>query len=98
MDLGWSESSLEVARWLDSEGPLLIEGVAVMRALRKWMKKNASGKPIDKLVLLTNPPFAAHSSGQASMAKGIETVTDEILGDLVARGVRVQFLDVTREQ
>ena len=36
----WSAASAEVARWLDDEGPWIIEGVAMSRALRKWRRSS----------------------------------------------------------
>lgn len=94
--LGWSEASAHVSEWFDAPGPWIIEGVAVARALRKWLERNATGRPLDELILTSNPPFCAHSPGQASMTKGIETVLDEILPALARRGVKVTRLDVRK--
>lgn len=96
--MGWSEASAHVSEWFDAPGPWIVEGVAVARALRKWLERNATGRPVDELILTTNPPFCAHSPGQASMAKGIDTVLDEILPALERRGVKVTQLDVRRAE
>lgn len=96
--LGWSEASAHVSEWFDAPGPWIVEGVAVARALRKWLERNATGRPVDELILTSNSPFCAHSPGQASMAKGIDTVLDEILPALERRGVKVTQLDVRRAE
>jgi hypothetical protein len=85
---GWSEASEVVAGWFDAPGPWVIEGVAVPRALRKWLRGHADGTPCDVVLLLEHPhvPLVA---GQAAMAKGLWTVWSEIEGELAARGVRL---------
>jgi hypothetical protein len=96
MSLGWSESSLAVSHWFDEDTPI-IEGVAVARALRKWLDRNPIGKPIDTLIVISNSPFEAPTPGQASMGKGIATVLAEIEPALRARGVSIERRDL-REQ
>ena len=78
ISLGWSEASEAAAKWLDEPDYGVIEGVAVPRALRKWREANP-GKPppVDKIIYLTNV-YEPHTKGQATMAKGIETVLNEI--------------------
>jgi adenylate kinase family enzyme len=76
--LGWSEASAEAAKWLDEPGPWVIEGVAVPRALRKWLEtRQGRGKPADALVWLDHARTPL-SAGQAAMAKGCRKVMDEI--------------------
>jgi hypothetical protein len=88
--LPWSGVSQVIAdQWLTAPGPWIIEGVAVGRALRKWLRANPTGKPCDEVVLLW-APHAALTQGQASMAKGCAKVWREIEGELVARGVVVR--------
>ncbi len=87
--LGWSEASEKVSFWFD-ENVNVIEGVAVPRALRKWLERNKTGKPVDKIIILTNAPFCELSKGQATMAKGIVTVWKEIVGELLLRGVEIE--------
>lgn len=82
MNLGWSEASAEVATWFDEPGPWIIEGVAVPRALRKWMKNNpGQPAPVDKIIWLSGA-FQDLTTGQQSMTKGIDTVMNEIIGEL----------------
>jgi hypothetical protein len=84
----WSGASLEVSRWLDEPGPWIVEGVAVARALRKWMAAHPEGKPCDVAQLLVRP-FGELSKGQAAMAKGCATVWSGIAGELARRGVEL---------
>lgn len=95
MGLGWSEASDAAAPWFDEPGEWVIEGVATVRALRKWLEAHPEGKPCDRVVYLTK----AHtklSKGQASMAKGCKTVwlgsADRISvrDELARRGVEIQ--------
>lgn len=86
--LGWSEASAEVATWFDRPGPWIIEGVAVPRALRKWLAANPEGKPCDH-VLFLGTAREDLTGGQRTMAKGVITVFREIEAELAARGVSV---------
>jgi hypothetical protein len=86
---GWSEASAEVARWINRPGPWVIEGVAVPRALRKWLEA-FDGKPCDELIVMTHPHVAL-TPGQMRMAKGVYTVLDQILPELEQRGVKVRM-------
>lgn len=83
---GWSEASAMVADWLELGGQQIVEGVAVPRAIRKWLKRGNEGKPIDALVILSEP-FEKLTDGQARMAKGVATVLEEIRPELEACGV-----------
>lgn len=86
----WSGVSEHVATdWLARPGPWVIEGVAVVRALRKWLAANADGVPCERVIVLTKP-LVELSNGQASMAKGHEKVWQEVQPLLLARGVAVQ--------
>jgi hypothetical protein len=86
--LEWSEASAQVAEWLEAPGPFICEGVAVPRALRKWLAAHDTGAPCDVLLYLTEP-FETLLKGQAAMAKGCRTVFDEIEPELRARGVEI---------
>lgn len=82
----WSELSLEVSKRLDLPSPWLIEGVAAVRAVRKWMVNNERGTPCDVFVYL-DQPVADRTPGQAAMAKGVATIFAGIRDELVERGV-----------
>lgn len=93
--LGWSEASQAVAaRMLTASADLIVEGVAVARALRKALAQTA-GRPCDRLVLLAGRRREAGpaSPGQLAMAKGVDTVLAEILPELAARGVELVDTD-----
>lgn len=87
--IGWSEISAMAADWFDRPGPWVIEGVAAVRALRKWLTAHASGQPAD-LVLWLGTPLVARTPGQQTMARGCDTVWAEVLPLLRARGVTVE--------
>jgi hypothetical protein len=91
--LGWSECSEWIAEhWLTPPGPWIVEGVAAVRALRKWLAAGHEEKPCD-LVIHVREPKVALSKGQASMAKGCAKVWAEVEGGLRARGVDVETID-----
>ena len=89
--LGWSEASLEASHWLDAPGPWIIEGVAVSRAIRKWISAwdQSSPPPLDKLIILVDP-FSELTTGQRTMAKGVATVQSEIEPWLREFGVAIE--------
>lgn len=82
----WSELSLEVSKRFDRPSPWLIEGVAAVRAVRKWMVNNEGGTPCDLFVYLEQP-VAERTPGQVAMAKGVATIFAGIRDDLLERGV-----------
>lgn len=91
-ELGWSEVSELVARdWFAKSGPWVVEGVAAVRALRKWLDRfdEGAGAPCELLVYLDEFVVPDLKRGQLAMAKGCWTVFDEIREELEAHGVRV---------
>lgn len=86
--LGWSQASLAASQWLDNPGPWIVEGVATVRALRKWLSRNPQGKPCD-LIAYLETAHVALIPGQLSMQKGVATVWRRIYADVAARGVRI---------
>ena len=86
----WSEGSRRVAEWLDEPGPWIIEGVALARALRKWREAHpGASPPIDRVIRLTIPHVEL-TKGQAAMAKGEETVWNEVGPWLYANDVEIE--------
>jgi hypothetical protein len=86
----WSGVSEHVATtWLTRPGPWVIEGVAVVRALRKWLADNADGKPCDRVVLLTEPRVRL-SKDQEMMAKSHAKVWEIVRPLLRSRGVAIE--------
>lgn len=82
----WSRQSELVSGWFDKPGPWVIEGVAVVRALRKWLRARPTGRPCDQVMWLGTPRVVL-GAGQASMAAGCLTMWRAILPELHARGV-----------
>lgn len=69
--------------------PWAIEGVAVPRALRKALAASDE-KPCDRVLFLT----VAHvptTTRQDGMAQSVLTVFEQIVPELIARGVIVEF-------
>lgn len=83
--LDWSAASAEVARWFATPGPWIVEGVAAVRALRKWLASHG-GKPCERVEVM-RVPFKPLDPRQTGMLKSFETVWSEIVGQLRARGV-----------
>lgn len=89
MSLGWSDASAAVAGWFDAAGPWIIEGVAVPRALRKWLASHPDGKPAD-IVYWLGEPFVLPTKGQTTMGRGCSRVWGEIVAELKRRGVEIR--------
>ncbi len=88
--LPWSDQSLATAVALNQSE--VIEGTTVARGLRKWLKANPVGKPVDTLFYMPTSREQL-TAGQSSMAHGINTVMREIMPELRARGVAIAVLD-----
>jgi len=85
----WSAQSEAALVWLDAPGPWIIEGCAAVRALRKWLSSRpAPARPCERVVRLTVPRVPL-SAGQARLAKGEETIWQQIAPELAARGVEI---------
>lgn len=68
--LGWSDISAEIAREVNAhEGKLVVEGTAVVRALRKGAKVDA--------VIMLEQPKVEQTKGQAAMQKAVKTIFRE---------------------
>lgn len=91
MHLGWSEASEAASKWFDTSGPWIIEGVAAVRALRKWHAQHAfQPPPVDRVIFLAKT-FEEPTPGQRVMAKGVETMLGDIEGWLLNHGVRIEY-------
>jgi hypothetical protein len=89
--LPWSEASDEVARWLESPGPFIIEGVVIPRAMRKWLAAHPDGVPFDRWYLLEEA-WLPQTPGQMTMGKGIATVLREVRATCLARGIDIDSM------
>lgn len=89
IDLGWSESSEAASHWFDDPGVRIVEGVAVLRALRKWLARNPTGAPCSRVVFLgeARVPLVG---GQRGMATAITNLMGELGPALRERGVSVE--------
>jgi len=86
--LPWSAASQHIADdWISKPGPWTIEGVAAVRALRKWLAAN-EGKPCERVIVLEVPRVEL-TTAQAGMAKGHAKILAEIEGELASRGVEI---------
>lgn len=91
MGAGWSEASAIVAQWFDDPAIDVVEGVAVPRALRKWLLTHRVGRPVETLIVLRVPALARTASpGQARMAAGMVKVLAQIEPELLHRGVQIK--------
>jgi len=85
----WSEQSDAVVELMNADGPWIIEGVTVVRALRKWLLANP-GKPADVVYwsLASKVPL---KHGQVQMASGCATIWLQVSEELAHREVEVRF-------
>jgi hypothetical protein len=88
---GWSDASARVAAWFDEPGPWVVEGVAALRALRKWVAAHATGSPAD-VVYVANQPRVPLTPHQRAMAKACVTVWRELLPELLRRVPEIRIL------
>lgn len=89
---GWSESSRLAAEWFDAPGPWIVEGVATVRALRKWLAANPGGAPAD-IVYVANRARVPLTPQQRIMSDGCVTIWREILPELRRRVRDIRIID-----
>jgi hypothetical protein len=90
--LGWGEDSKVAATWIDDPGEWIIEGVAAVRALRKWMANNP-GKRLDGLlVVYLRQAVVPLTPAQFSTVKGVHTIWLGIEPELRSRGAEIREL------
>jgi hypothetical protein len=90
MALGWSAASVEVVHALATHVDLVLEGVAVVRGLRKALRLTTRA-PVERCIVLERPRLAL-SRGQLAMARGCATVLQGIEPELARRGVTLERL------
>jgi Fe-S cluster assembly ATPase SufC len=93
-DERWSAGSLLASHWFDEPGPWICEGVAMPRAIRKWLKRRKDDVPADAFLWLAHPA-EERSVGQHVMALGCATVWNEIKPELQRRGALLLEADET---
>ena len=89
LGLPWGIQSDAVVGMLAAEGPWVIEGVPVIRALRKWLRSHPEGQPCDTLYWRFESR-GGRSGGQEALAKGCLAVYEEIRPELERRGVEIR--------
>lgn len=98
-DMEWSRASEVASTWIDEPAPWLIEGVAAVRALRKWLRRNPTGRPCE-LIILAWHHVVDSTPGQVAMARGVRTIWEgpvsdggpSVKSDVESRGVRIAHL------
>ena len=77
-----AQSHFICMNWFSMPGDWIIEGVGVVRALRKWAKYYDSNPPCYNVIYIKNPHPSAGEllPGQIAMAKSIDSIWDEISG------------------
>src|SRR5690606_11830128 len=88
----WSKESEIAAAMFDEDASFVMEGMVVHRALRKWLRANPEGRPVDEVLWMGSPKVET-TKGQAAMGKGAETVMREILPELRKRVVVVEGIE-----
>jgi adenylate kinase family enzyme len=84
--LGWAGSGAKAAEVIARARRVIIEGVAVPRALRRLLKDHPRRRPIEALIILGRPKVK-RTKGQEAMAKGLTKILAEIVPELARRGV-----------
>jgi hypothetical protein len=89
-ELDWSGCSERIATdWFAEPGPWIIEGVAAVRALRKWLAANGQGTPCDEIIALSKS-WVPLTNRQAGMASACAGIWGTVRGQLGARGVTIE--------
>jgi hypothetical protein len=79
--LEWEAQSHYICEhWLSMPGDWVIEGVGVVRALRKWINYYDSVPPCYQLIYIKghHPKATGLTSGHVAMSKSIESIWNEI--------------------
>lgn len=84
--LEWSEQSVVAARWLNREGSWIIEGVTMVRALRKWLARG-SGLPFDTIYWMERC-----YETPTPLRTGTRTIWDEIQPELIRRNANIRVM------
>lgn len=75
----WSPLSLWVSQsWLNRAGPWVIEGTALIRALRKWHEAHPGELPPLDVLYWCRDPLIELEPGQCAMAAGHDTIADAL--------------------
>ncbi len=83
-----SDQSQAIREALDDGGPVM-EGVMVVYGLRRWLRDNPTGAPVEKVVWL-DTPLERYSPGQERMAEQLRKAWGDVREELKSRGVEVE--------
>ena len=87
--LEWSEASEEVSRWFDEPGEWVIEGTVTVRAIRKWLRRESG--PFPAGIMFLREARVGRTPGQEAMAKGVLTIWNEIVLELIRRKTSIHY-------
>ncbi|HEX5865103.1 MAG TPA: hypothetical protein VF014_12760, partial [Casimicrobiaceae bacterium] len=74
--------------WMDRDGCWIIEGIATVRAIRKWLAAHP-GEPLDATIVLLSEALEERTKEQEATAKGVATIWNGIVIEVLRRGARV---------
>ncbi len=101
-DLQWKEySAYALTNWLITPEAKIVEGIAAIRALRKWyehpeLHPNQNEAPIDRLIIITTPaPKATFTPEQNRTNKGHDTILAKTL-PLLPDSIEIEYVDHRR--
>lgn len=75
----WDHIVTTVSFWFEQPGPWIICGVVVPHALREWRCRNPGAPPpLEHFTFIRRPTLAGLTVGQVRMARGIDTVMQDL--------------------
>ncbi len=86
----WSMVSEAVCDWIKEPGPWIIEGVAGVRGLRKFLERNNTLLS-DLTVYWMSEAKTEQTPAQRNMQKGAQTIFDQIKPELLKRGAKIIY-------
>ena len=86
---GWDAQKTKTAALFNSPGPWVIEGVAVARALRHWLR--ISSKPPCDLLIVRKTVYRPISNQERNLLSGTETVIAGLIQPLRRLGVAIKY-------
>lgn len=81
-----------VSEWMAQPGPCIIEGLAVPRGIRHWLRNHTEPVPFDKVYWLGTNPRITLTKGQESTAKACATVWAQCVAALQQQGIIIEEL------
>ena len=88
LHLGWDAGIDEGVAWLSDPNLEVIEGAMLPYSLRRWLRANKTGAPLDRAIFLGGK-FRKLSALQEGFGKAVRTVWEDIVPELEKRGVSI---------